>query len=79
MLNDYDKKYVWLFVAAEIVAFLAGKLIKMAIGFIPAEAGSGLETAIDILSRFVIPGVLLLAALIVLNIYRKNRESSGSE
>lgn len=73
-MTEYDKKWLWIFIGAEVVSYLFARLLKLLVGFIPTPTS---ETAREILalgSDLILPITLIAVALIILVQYKKNRD-----
>ena len=76
-MTDYDKKYLWIFAGVEILVYLAGRLLIALLDFIPAKEGF-VNTSVAILKGTVTPCLLIIGALIILGVYKNNRDGGGT-
>lgn len=77
-MTDYDKKWLWIFIGAEVLTFLFSKLVLAILGLIPAAASATANEGLDILKGLLIPIFLIITALVIMGAYKNNRDGGGT-
>lgn len=77
-MTDFDKKHLAIFAGVEILAYLAARLIVMLLDFVPTLPTEMMNSSFVLLKEFVVPVVLIIAALVFLGYYKNNRDGGGT-
>lgn len=77
-MTEFDKKWLWKFIGAEILTFLSAKLIIALLGLIPAIANDTLNEGLNILKSLILPLSLIIVALVFMGTYKNNRDGGGT-
>lgn len=77
-MTEFDKKWLGIFIGAEVVTFLFAKLILLLLGLIPAATSATVNEGLDLLKGLIIPVLLVITALVVMGIYKNNRDGGGT-
>jgi len=77
-MTDFDKKWLRKFVIVEVLAFLGAKLLKLVLNLLPDVTNKLIGEGLDILKGLIIPLALIITALILLGLYKNDRDGGGT-
>lgn len=77
-MTEFDKKWLAIFIGAEVLAFLFAKLVLLLLGLIPASPNTVMNDGLDILKGLILPLSLIITALIMMGVYKNNRDGGGT-
>jgi uncharacterized membrane protein len=77
-MTDYDKKWLGIFIGAEVITFLFSKLILALLSLIPVTTNATVNEGLGILKGLIIPVLLIITALIIMGIFKNNRDGGGT-
>ncbi|MFT4144388.1 MAG: hypothetical protein QM644_08005 [Mobilitalea sp.] len=77
-MTDFDKKWLGIFIGAEVITFLFSKLILALLGLIPVTANVTVNEGLGILKGLIIPVLLIITALVIMGVFKNNRDGGGT-
>lgn len=77
-MTDYDKKWLGIFIGAEVITFLFSKLILALLGLFPITTNATVNEGVGILKGLIIPVLLIITALVIMGIFKNHRDGGGT-
>lgn len=77
-MTDFDKKYLAITAGVEVLLYLAAKLVVMLLDLIPALSNEMVNEGFNLFKGMITPILLIAGALVVLGVYKNNRDGGGT-
>ncbi len=77
-MTDYERKWLWRFIAAEAVVFAFCRLLVFLFDMIPTSGNELISGLVEIITSLITPALLIVTAFVVMYKYKNGQTGGGS-